>query len=227
MKGSIVVRMGLAMAMALPCALLSAQTPAQAPAAGGPGAGMGQHHPPMERSFGAPGKMGRWWNNPAIIEKLKLTEAQRKQMDDVLYQHSVKLVDLHATLQKEEMALGQLIHDEQPNEGKIIAQIDKVAGARAELEKANARFLLAIRGKLTPEQAKSLEEIRAKHDDRPGFKGGKDGKEFQGGRRGMQRQGGPQGAPQGAPQGGPQAGPQGGMADAPAPGDMPEMGDQQ
>jgi hypothetical protein len=36
-----------------------------------------------------------------------------------------------------------------------------VAQARAELEKANARFLLAIRGKLTPEQWKALQEERA------------------------------------------------------------------
>ena len=41
-----------------------------------------------------------------------------------------------------------LMRADQPNETAILAQIDKIAQARAELEKANARFLLAIRGKL-------------------------------------------------------------------------------
>ena len=47
-----------------------------------------------------------------------------------------------------------------------LAQIDKVAQARAELEKANARFLLALRAKLTPEQWKALQAFRAERRDR-------------------------------------------------------------
>ena len=39
-----------------------------------------------------------------------------------------------------------LMSADEPNDAAILAQIDKVAQARAELEKANARFLLAIRG---------------------------------------------------------------------------------
>ena len=44
-----------------------------------------------------------------------------------------------------------------PDEPKILAQIDKVAQARAELEKANARFLLGIRRVLTQDQWKKLQ----------------------------------------------------------------------
>jgi Spy/CpxP family protein refolding chaperone len=58
---------------------------------------------------------------------------------------------LHANLSKAELALEPLVRDDQPNESAILAQIDKVAQARAELEKANARYLLALRSKLTPE----------------------------------------------------------------------------
>ena len=74
-------------------------------------------------------------------------------------QHREKLIDLRASLEKAELELEPLMSDDQPNEGKILAQIDKVAQARAELEKANARFLLAIRSKLTPEQWKQVQEI--------------------------------------------------------------------
>ena len=41
-----------------------------------------------------------------------------------------------------------------------MAQIDKVVQARGDLERANARFLLAIRDKLTPDQWKQLKDAR-------------------------------------------------------------------
>jgi Spy/CpxP family protein refolding chaperone len=45
-----------------------------------------------------------------------------------------------------------LIAAERLDEVKILAQIDRIAQARAELEKANSRMLLAIRQSLTMEQ---------------------------------------------------------------------------
>jgi Spy/CpxP family protein refolding chaperone len=156
MKASIAVRLGLAIA----AVLMAGSALAQAPMGGGPGMGMG-HRPPMERAFGAQGDHGRWWNNPKVVERLKLTDEQRKAFDGILLEHREKLIDLRASLEKAELELEPLIKDDQPNEGKILAQIDKVAQARAELEKANARFLLAIRGKLTPEQWKQVQAFRA------------------------------------------------------------------
>lgn len=132
---------------------------------GGPGAGpgFGDHRPPFEKAFGGEGIHGRWWNNPKLVERLKLTDEQRKSFDSILFQHRETLIDLRGSLEKAELELEPLIRDDAPNEARILAQIDKVAQARAELEKANARYLLAIRGKLTPEQWKQVQEFRANH----------------------------------------------------------------
>jgi periplasmic protein CpxP/Spy len=121
---------------------------------------MGPRRPPMERSFGGRGFEMRWWNNPRVIEKLKLTDDQRKVFDQILQAHREKLIDLRANLEKAELPMHSLMDAEQPDEGKILAQIDKTVQARAELEKANARFLLALRSKLTPDQWKQLKELR-------------------------------------------------------------------
>jgi Spy/CpxP family protein refolding chaperone len=118
----------------------------------------------MERAFGAPGDHGRWWNNPKVAERLKLTDEQRKTFDGILLEHRAKLIDLRASLEKAELTLEPLMSDDPPNEAKILAQIDKVAQARAELEKANAGFLLAIRAKLTPEQWKQVQAFRAERE---------------------------------------------------------------
>lgn len=156
MKAFATVRLGVAIAGIL----LAGSVPAQGPG-GGMGPGFGGHRPPMENAFGAQGAQGRFWNNPRIVEKLKLTDVQRKEFDDIFLQHREKLIDLRANLQKAELALEPLVRESQPNETKILAQIDKVAQARAELEKANAAFLLAIRSKLTAEQWTQLQALRA------------------------------------------------------------------
>jgi Spy/CpxP family protein refolding chaperone len=104
--------------------------------------------------------MGRWWDNPQMAEKLGVTADQKKKMDDNFQQYRLKLIDLHASLEKAETILEPLVAADQPDEAKIVAQIDVVAQARAELEKANARMLLGIRRVLTPEQWKKLQELR-------------------------------------------------------------------
>ena len=160
MRGILAVKLGMAVA----CVLLAGTACAQAPVGGsgsgpGPGGGFGEHRPPFERAMG--GDHGRWWNNPKTVDRLKLTDTQRKAMDDTLQQHRSTLIDLRASLEKSELELEPMMKEDQPNESQILAQIDKVAQARAELEKANARFLLAIRSKLTPEQWKQMEADRA------------------------------------------------------------------
>ena len=134
---------------------------AQAP---GGDEGMGPHRPPMERAMGPHGMdRGRWWDDSRLIEKYKLTDSQRKSMDDVYQQHRVALVDLHGTLEKAELAMVPLMQQDQPDESKVLAQIDVIAQARAELEKANARMLFDLRRQLTPEQWKQVQTDRAAH----------------------------------------------------------------
>ena len=154
MKVSMAVRLSLAVAGLLMAGSALAQ-------------GFGGHRPPMERALGPQGNLGRWWNNPKMVEELKLTDEQRKAMDEILYQHREKLVDLRGAVEKAELEMEPLMRDDQPNETKILAQIDKVAQSRAELEKANARFLMAIRNKLTPEQWKQVRAERANRHEGP------------------------------------------------------------
>jgi protein CpxP len=172
-------------------------------AAQGPGPGIGQgfggHRPPLERALG-PGSIGRWWNDPAMIEKLNLRDDQRKSMDEILLEHREKLIDMHAGVDKAELAMEPLMSADQPSEQLILAQIDKIAQARAELEKANARFLLAIRAKLTPDQWKGLQAARAEHHKNGP---GPDGM----GQRHLRQHLGPEGGPMGGPQGTPQSAP--------------------
>jgi periplasmic protein CpxP/Spy len=147
---------------------------------GGPDGGpMAPHRPPMERAFRT-GPHGRWWNNPEVAQKVGLSAEQQKKMDDIFLQSRLKLIDDHAAVEKEEAILEPLLSAEQPDEARILAQIDKVAQSRAELEKANARMLLGLRGVLTTAQWKTLQTLRTeRREDRHG----PDGPRGQRGRR--------------------------------------------
>jgi Spy/CpxP family protein refolding chaperone len=110
----------------------------------------------MERLLGAV-PQGRWWADPAVAQMLGLTADQQKQIEAVFLQSRLKLIDLNATLQKEEANLEPLLDADHLDESKVLPQIDRVAQARAELEKADARMLVGFRGVLTPDQWRKLQ----------------------------------------------------------------------
>jgi periplasmic protein CpxP/Spy len=121
------------------------------PPDGGPGP-MQRNRPTMDRA-----PAGRWWTNPSMVEKLGLTPDQQSKIGAVFQQNRLKLIDLNASLQKEQATLEPLLETERPDESKVLAQIDRIAQARGELEKANARMLLGFRGVLTQDQWKKLQ----------------------------------------------------------------------
>ena len=100
---------------------------------------------------------GRWWRNAQTVQKLGLSADQQKRMDGIFDQNRPNLIDLTAALDKEEATLEPFVDADQPETAKIRAQIERVAQARAELEKANARMLLGIRRVLNQDQWKKLQ----------------------------------------------------------------------
>jgi Spy/CpxP family protein refolding chaperone len=103
------------------------------------------------------GPPGIWWKNPDLIQKLTITPDQQKRMDDIFQQSRLQLIDLKASVEKQEVLLEPMLAANPPDTNKVLAQIDKAAQARAELEKANAKMLLGIRTVLTPDQWTKLQ----------------------------------------------------------------------
>jgi Spy/CpxP family protein refolding chaperone len=103
---------------------------------------------------------GIWWKNPEIIQKLTLSDDQQKKMDGIFQQSRIQLIDLKANVEKQEVILEPMLDANPPDTNKVLAQIDHIAQARAELEKANARMLLSIRSVLTSDQWTKLQADR-------------------------------------------------------------------
>jgi len=103
---------------------------------------------------------GMWWKNPMVIQRLTLTPEQTKKMDDIFQQCRLQLIDLKASVEKQQVLLEPMLSANPLDSTKAMAQIDKVAQSRADLEKANARMLLGIRTVLTPDQWTKLNDRR-------------------------------------------------------------------
>lgn len=170
------------------------QTP-EAPAPPPPGPRGPSHFRPMGHHGpqGMGGRMGMlppgmWWERPETVQRLGLSADQVKRIDDIFQKSRLQLVDLKANLEKQNLMLEPLLNANPVDQANAMAQIDKVADARADLEKANAKMLLGIRSVLTPEQ---WTKLHSREDRGPGGQGGAmDG--GSGGRRGMRGPGGPQ-----------------------------------
>ena len=133
----------------------------------GPPGPLRSNRPPMERAFEG-GPPGRWWMNPMLVQKLGLNADQQKRIDGLFQQNRLKLIDLSAALQKQEAILEPLLEVDHPDESQVLAQIDRIAQARAGLEKANAAMLLGFRSVLTVEQWKKLQAERPpNHGEHP------------------------------------------------------------
>lgn len=106
---------------------------------------------PVERALQV-GPPGTWWRDPALVQKIGLTADQQKKIEDAFQQSRLHLIDLTAALDKEQVTMEPLLAADHPDEAKILVQIDRIAQARAELEKANARMLLGFRNVLSQDQ---------------------------------------------------------------------------
>ncbi len=177
--------------------LLALPALAQMPGPGGPpmGGPMGGHMGGMAMGGmhrGGPGLMGEWWKNSDVVQQLKLTDVQRKQIEQNFLDSRLRLIDDNADVQKQELKLSALMSADQFNESQAVAQLDQVLTARTKLGKEYAMMLISMRRVLTPEQWKTLESLHHRAP-RGGVRGGVTGR----GPRGM----GPAGPGPGGPGG--------------------------
>lgn len=145
--------LSVALALALSAPLAVAQQPSGPPPGPLPRHMRDDAHPGFFFAM-----RGMWWKDPDLVKSLNITPDQQKKMDDIFEKSRLELIDLKAALEKQEVILHPMLDENPPDTNKVLAQIDRVAQARANLEKGNARMLLGIRAVLTPDQWTKLRE---------------------------------------------------------------------
>jgi hypothetical protein len=105
------------------------------------------------------GPPGRWWDDKHYVKALHLRSEQQKRMDSLFEQNKASLVSKYQALQQEESKMEALSHADALDEGALFAQIDRVAQARADLEKANTHLMLQVRKEMDADQTARLDKL--------------------------------------------------------------------
>lgn len=119
------------------------------------------------RSHGGPlgGHHGKFWKRGDVRSKLDLTNDQVRTLEQIFASNEHTLADLEADVKKKKTDFEALLADDRDDDKRIMAEVDLLEQARANLGKARVTMLLAMRKVLTPEQR---EKLRREHERRKG-----------------------------------------------------------
>ncbi|MDE1154983.1 MAG: hypothetical protein PW735_04535 [Acidobacteriaceae bacterium] len=104
------------------------------------------------------GLSGRWWDDQSVSRSLNLSGDQQKRMDSIFEANKTQLYAAYSNLQREEHKLSSMTSTDRKDETKVFASIDRVAQARAELEKRSVRIQMQLRHELDQDQLHRLDE---------------------------------------------------------------------
>jgi Spy/CpxP family protein refolding chaperone len=135
--------------------------PMMAPDDMGGGGGMGPGGMGMGRGMRHGGRMmHRGAFGARLAEALDLTAEQREKMKAAQERQERKAIQARADIQLARLDLHKLMQADKPDSKAIEAQIDRIAGLRAGLQKSRVATMIEFRASLTPEQQKKLRDLR-------------------------------------------------------------------
>ena len=128
-----------------------------APGAGGArGAGRGQDAAPRHR-----GRRGGELAAERVLrhgERLELTDDQTKRLERLAFDTKSKLIDLHATLEKERLELRRMVESGADDMRKIRRQLDVVSEKRVDIQSEKLGSWMETKKILNEDQKKMIEQ---------------------------------------------------------------------
>ena len=93
-------------------------------------------------------------------QEIGLDEAQRQSLRSEMQKAQKKFVDLQFELQGETEKMLQLLEERPVDEGRVLAQADRILALEKEIKKTHLALLVRVKNLLTREQQAKLSEIR-------------------------------------------------------------------
>ena len=133
-------------------AAVAAQAQTPRPAPGGPPF-MGNWNPPAALTTD-------WWNNPDIANEMRLTEAPKKQLEQVSTNVKLTLIDAGATGLKSYVRLQSLLDGDPFDRAAFNQELEAASTAASRLVKDFGQMAVTVRTTLTAEQWHKLESMK-------------------------------------------------------------------
>lgn len=112
---------------------------------------------------------GRWWNRPKVQEKLKLSDAQKKRLEQIALEGRKQMIRERAEMELINVDLEPLMDAKKFDRKAVEAVMNKAESVRAKMAEQRIKMLLDTREVLTQEQYRALKEIKhGKRGKKPG-----------------------------------------------------------
>ncbi len=108
-----------------------------------------------------------WWNDPEIANDLRLTDAQKKQLEQVSTNLKLTLIDAGATGLKSYVRLQTILDADQFDRSAYNQELDNAASAATRLVKDVGQMALTVRTTLSAEQWHKLESMKSQMHHAP------------------------------------------------------------
>ena len=141
----------LVVALFFAAVAVQAQTPHPAP-----------EMPPFMGHWNPPAALSTdWWNNPDVANELRLTEAQKKQLEQVSTNVKLTLIDAGATGLKSYVRLQGLLDADSFDRAAFDREMDAASAAASRVVKDLGQMAATVRTTLTAEQWHKLEALKS------------------------------------------------------------------
>ena len=111
---------------------------------------------------------GKWWDDEALVERLRLEEAQREEIGALVYDHALRMIDLTAAVKRAELELAEKVEAVPLDVDGVRRAFEAFQEARRALEMERFEMLLGVRQVLTAEQWDELRRMRRERVRRQG-----------------------------------------------------------
>ncbi len=112
-----------------------------------------------------------WWNDARVIERVGLTDDQRKKIEERLYDSGQRMIDLRADADKAQLQLSKLLAAADLDDAAVTRAMEQVTGAHCAIERERNQTRVDVARLLTRDQrvalARVLESKRGVEGRRP------------------------------------------------------------
>jgi len=145
--------------------ILSAQVPAgqERRPAPQPDGEMSMRMPGMDWMGSSAGLFSEWWKNPELAAELRLTDAQKQQLEQASLSMKLAGIDALAGAGKSFVMLQSQLDADQFNESLYTQQVNHLSDAASRLIKDVGQAVLTMRKTLTAEQWRKLQAWQHSH----------------------------------------------------------------
>jgi len=105
-----------------------------------------------------------------IADEINLTDDQKDKLKSMATEFQLKKVDLEAEIEKGNILLRDLMHDESASESDVFKTIDRVTAFKADMKKMHYSHMKSAKNVLTNEQKEKLESLRKEHMEKRGVR---------------------------------------------------------